>query len=280
MVLWPRTDRPGRARFTLLLLVVGSGTALTLDYRGSAAVDDLRRGAVTAFAPLRDAGAWVARPLADAWNGAVDHAALADENERLRARVDALDGQQAAADAALRQLDELAALDAVSQWTDLPTVVARVLGGSLSNFEHAVELDKGSDDGLAVGMPVVTGAGLVGRIVSVTGDRSAVQLLTDPAWRFGVRLAASGEVGVARGNGAGEPLSVDEGVELGVAVHRAEAVTTSGYGDSIFPPEIPVGRVGDLGVAPDGMSQVVAVHPLADLDDLSTVRVVRWTTEP
>jgi rod shape-determining protein MreC len=277
MALSRRSSRSGRSRFTLLLLVLTSITVLTLDYRGSGVVDDLRGTAATAFGPVHDAASWVGRPFADAWNGVFGYDELSSENERLRERVAELEGQRAQSEDVLRQMEEIEELNGLSRWTALPSVVARVTGGSLTNFQHTVELDKGSDQGLAVGMPVVTGAGLVGRLIQVTGSRSVVQLVSDPEWSFGVRLARSGAIGVAHGTGDGEPMVIDQGVERQVDVNRREAVTTSGFGDSIFPPDIPLGRVGELGVAPDQLSQVIAVDLLADLDDLSYVRVLQWT---
>ena len=276
MALSRRSSRSGRSRFTLLLLVLTSVTVLTLDYRGSGVVDGLREGASTVFGPVRDAGAWVGRPFADAWNGVFGYNELQDENEALRARIDELEGQRAQSEDALRQLDELDELNDLERWTAIPSVVSRVTGGPLSNFQHTVEINKGSADGLAEGMPVVTGSGLVGRLVQVSSNRSVVQLVTDPDWSFGVRLARSGEIGVAHGTGDGRPLVIDQGVERQIDVNVREAVTTSGFGDSIFPPDIPVGRVGELGVAPDQLSQVITVDLLADLDDLAYVRVLVW----
>jgi rod shape-determining protein MreC len=277
MALSRRSSRSGRSRFTLLLLVLTSVTVLTLDYRGSGVVDGLRKGAATVFGPVRDAGAWVGRPFADAWNGVFGYNELQDENEALRARIEELEGQRAQSEDALRQLEELDELNDLQRWTSIPSVVSRVTGGSLSNFQHTVEIDKGTDDGLAEGMPVVTGSGLVGRLVQVSSNRSVVQLVTDPDWSFGVRLARSGDVGVAHGTGEGRPLVIDQGVERQIDVNVRETVTTSGFGDSIFPPDIPVGRVGELGVAPDQLSQVITVDLLADLDDLSYVSVLMWT---
>ena len=276
MALSRRSSRSGRSRFTLVLLVLTSVTVLTLDYRGSGVVDGLRGGAATVFGPVRDAGAWVGRPFADAWNGVFGYNELQDENEALRARIEELEGQRAQSEDAVRQLEELDELNDLQRWTSIPTVVSRVTGGSPSNFQHTVEIDKGTDDGLAEGMPVVTGAGLVGRLVQVSSNRSVVQLVTDPDWSFGVRLARSGRVGVAHGTGEGRPLVIDQGVERQVDVNVREAVTTSGFGDSIFPPDIPIGRVGELGIAPDQLSQVITVDLLAELDDLSYVSVLLW----
>ena len=46
--------RTGRSRFTLILLILTSITVLTLDFRGSGFVDDVRGAAMTVFSPIRD----------------------------------------------------------------------------------------------------------------------------------------------------------------------------------------------------------------------------------
>ena len=58
-------------------------------------------------------------------------------------------------------------------------------------------------------MPVVTGAGLVGRVVDVSKLRAIVRLVTDPNLDVGIRSPPTGDTGVARGNGPNRDLSVD-----------------------------------------------------------------------
>ena len=281
MVSSRRTSRTGRSRFTLLLLVLTSVTVLTLDFRGAGAVEDLRGAATTVFSPIADAASAITEPFTDAWNGAFGYDELAQENEELRDRIAQMEGDQAEASDAIRQLDELAELEGISRYTQLDSVVARVVGGSLTNFEHTIQLDRGTDDGIGVGMPVVTGAGLVGEVIAATGGRSTVQLITDPGFDIGVRLATSGEVGIAHGTGHGEPLVIDAGIPVSLEDQIAvgEAVTTSGVSRSVFPPDIPVGRVTHVRPAGDQLSLELTVRPLADLDTLSHVRVLLWRAE-
>lgn len=278
MALSRRSSRTGRSRFTLLLLVLTSITVLTLDFRGSGVVDDLRGFAATVFSPLGDGAAAVTEPFTDAWNGAFGYSELRDENERLRARIEEMQGDAARAEAALRELEEISRLEDISQFTDIPRRTARVVGGSLTNFEHAIQLDRGADHGIAEGMPVVTGAGLLGRVVAVTGGRSTVQLLTDPGFAIGVRLSGSGEIALGHGTGEGRPLLVDAGIPVNVAdaISEGEAVTTSGAGRSIFPPGIPVGTVASIDRSGDGLSVVLEVEPLADVDNATFVDVLLW----
>lgn len=278
MALSRRSTRLGRSRFTLLLLVLTSITVLTLDFRGSGVVDDLRGAASTVFSPVADGAGSVAEPFTDAWNGAFGYDDLERENEQLREQIAEMQGDAAEAADANRQLDELAELDGITRYTQLPSVTSRVVGGPLTNFEHSIQIDRGSDHGVAIGMPVVTGAGLVGRVTAVTGGRSTVQLVTDPDFRIGVRLAASGEVGIGHGTGEGSPLVIDAGVEVSLRdlIPDDESVLSSGVDRSAFPPDIPVGTVTAIESAADQLSLVLTVEPLADLGDLAYVRVLLW----
>lgn len=280
MALSRRSTRLGRSRFTLLLLVLTSITVLTLDFRGSGVVDDLRGAASTVFSPVGDAAGSVAAPFTDAWNGAFGYDDLERENEQLRERIAEMEGEVSRAQDTNRQLDEIASLEGTVTFTQLESVLARVVGQPLTNFDRTIQLDQGSDDGVAIGMPVVTGAGLVGRVTSVTGGRSVVQLITDPAFELGVRLASTGEVGLAHGMGEGEPIEVDNGIEVSLReqIPEEEVVVTAG-GRSVFPPDIPIGQVTSVEAAADQLSLVLTVVPLADLDNLAYVRVLRWTGE-
>jgi rod shape-determining protein MreC len=129
-------------------------------------------------------------------------------------------------------------------------------------------------------MPVVSSAGLVGRIDDVSRDRSVVQLVSDPAFRVGIHLSKSDDIGVARGQGRDEPLLVFSGVDVGLDIEEGELVTTSGLEGTLFPPDIPVGRVERVVTSQGELEQALLVTPLADLDRLSYVNVLLWEPDP
>src|SRR4051812_1542347 len=166
-------------------------------------ISSVRNGAADALAPVRNVADSALSPIGDALIGVTGYGRLEDENDRLRSQLAEAKGDAVAGKEAQDEARRLAALLGVDFVGDVPTVGARVVSAPVSNFEQTIELDKGRDDGLAKGMPVVDGAGLVGRVVAVSGKRSVVRLVTDPASAVGVRLLTSGDVGVAEGNGAG-----------------------------------------------------------------------------
>lgn len=271
------SKRTGRSRLTIVLLVLVSVTVLALD---SWSGDDgmfasLRNGATDVLSPVRAAGDSVLSPVGDAFSGVTGYGDLRDENEDLRARIAELEGDEAraaASDEEARRLSELLALDFVG---NIPSVGARVVSTPVSNFEQTIQLDKGSDDGVDEDMPVVTGAGLVGRVVAASGSRATVRLVTDQGTSVGVRLNDVGEAGVATGEGPGRSLTMDF-VDPAVDPGDEELVVTSGQVEGYFPAGLPVGRVTVAERAPGDLQLRVELEPLADLDRLDAVLVLQW----
>src|SRR5688572_6507586 len=149
------SSRGGRSRFTLVLLILTSITVLTLDFRGSSAIQSVRNSASTLFSPVRDAASSAFSPATNAWDGLFHYGDLEKENEQLRAEIERLQGQAALDEETRRAYGELTESLQIIQWTTLPAVAAQVISGPLTNFEHTIEIDKGSDDGIKVDMPVV-----------------------------------------------------------------------------------------------------------------------------
>jgi rod shape-determining protein MreC len=273
--------RTGRSRATLVFLVLLSITLITLDFRGdSGIIGTIRDGATDALAPVRNLADRAFAPVSDAFHGVTGYGDLEDENERLKARIDELEGQALQGEAGRRELQEALGLLGVEFVGDIPSVAARVVGAPVSNFEQTIELDRGRNDGIEVDMPVVSGDGLVGRVVDVSRTRAMVQLITDPGSSVGVRFTKSNEIGIAEGEGAERKLSVGF-VELGVELQRRELAVTSGLNDSVFPAGIPVGRVDSATSNEGELQQNVTMKPVADLEHLRFVKVLlRRPDEP
>ena len=139
-----------------------------------------------------------------------------------------------------------------------------------------MEIDAGSAKGVAVGMPVVTGAGLVGKVIRVSSKRATVLLVTDRDFNVGVRLTNSQDTGAAKGNGPGKPLTIDL-LYNSTVIKSNEVVVTSGLQGAVFPGAIPVGRVRTAKAVPSSLQQDVTMEPVVDLQRLSYVKVLKWT---
>jgi len=177
----------GRRR-VITLLALSSILLITLDLRGNAVIDRARGLFSIILSPFDTAARTISRPLVNAWHGITDYDRLARENEALREQVDRQAGAEIEARASILEFQQLLQLNQFTSASSFPTVIGEVQGESPSNFSYTIELNKGSLDGIGVGMPVVNQAGLVGRITSVNPGSSIVLLITDPEFNVGVKI--------------------------------------------------------------------------------------------
>jgi len=271
--------RPNRARFLLLLLVLTAITLVTIDTRGGGHgwVGTVRAKVHDLFAPIQDGTHAVLRPVGDFFTGAVHYGDLKHENAQLRDELAKARGQQLQAADAQRQLQFLLQQEHLTYVGNIPTVAAQVVETSSSNFELSVQINRGTTSGVAVDMPVVTGAGLVGRVGEVSATRATVLLITDPTFSVGVRLP-TGDAALASGTGRGNPLRVDL-VQPDLKVGLGSVLTTSGLQLARFPKDIPVGKVASLKQVPGALQEDMTITPVVDLNRLEFVQVLQWSPQ-
>jgi rod shape-determining protein MreC len=259
----------------LILLVLTSITLITVDARGNGGgvTRTVRDSARDAMAPVQSAVDDVLSPVADWFDGVAQSGDLKDENRKLRQELAQARGQNAVSAGVRRENRELRKLADLPITEDIPGVTAQVVAGSPGNFESTIALDRGSDAGILTGMPVVTGDGLIGRVVQASRKRSTVLLLTDPKSGVAVRFEKSGGKVLANGR-AGSNLLQLGSVDPDFKVKHNELVFTAA--DSRFPPNIPVGKVVSVKSAPGALGQTVLVQPLAEIGRASVVRVLKF----
>ncbi|MCL4422351.1 MAG: rod shape-determining protein MreC [Actinobacteria bacterium] len=172
------------------MLVLASITILTLDYRGDlkGTISGVKSAAHDVIAPVDSAVDAVLRPIGSFFEGALHYGAAERENALLRHENGALRRKATELAVAEGQVRSLLRQDHLPWVGSLPTVQCQVIALSASNFELTVELDKGTADGIAVGMPVVSGSGLVGQVIETSATRSTVLLITDPRSAVSVAL--------------------------------------------------------------------------------------------
>ncbi len=257
-----------------MLLVLSAVTLLTLDFRGFGPLVTVQRGLRSALAPVQSGVEWATGPIVNGARGIVDYGELRDENARLQEEIERLRGEQVQGEVDAELLRRLLDQAQISYVGDLPRVTARVVAGSVGNFDpYSVMIDKGTGDGLAKDMPVVTSAGLVGRIVQADASRSRVQLVTSPQFAVGVRIGQ--DVTLARGAGSGNPLRATGALAIDSPVAVGDTVFTNGQDRSKFPPDIPVGTVRSVDRSTG--SVVLEIDPLANVRGVDLVAIVKFT---
>ena len=247
-----------------LILVGRSGGPL------ASAEGSLRSVARAALVPVESAGDAAFRPLEGVVAGLGRSGDLAEARaalvrERQRAESQAARAEAMAAEA--RRLAELLALDGPAGGDG---VAARVVSVHGARTGAPFMLDRGTADGVAAGMPVVAGGGLVGRVLEAGPGHSTVLPLTDASSAVGVRAGERGAAGVGQGLGSSR-LRLDV-LDPGAALRAGDLVVTSGLRHSRFPAGLPVGRVA-------GERGRYFVQPFTAPDRLEVVKVLRWEPE-
>jgi rod shape-determining protein MreC len=174
-----------------------------------------------------------------------------------------------------RENDRLRKLFGWQQLKQPRLKLAKVVLREPSNWWRTVQVDLGSRDGVRANMAVLTTDGaLVGRIGSVSFDRSQVVLLGDPNCKVAARVDnETRDTGVIGGSG---PLD-SQFVEMGYLSRTAnlkpgQNVMTSGDG-GIFPPNLLIGQVVDAHSVEYGLAEVARVKLAANLSALEEVWV-------
>ncbi len=253
---------------TIIFLVVGGILALAFGgYFGAASnwfsrvIVETQSWVSTRYLAIQD---FLAAPR--------DVASLRQRNAELESEVAALRAQVIELSERASQVDVLAALVDYSRANpESRYVAADVIGRDPSPFLHYVIINRGSNDGVLRGMPVVTDQGLVGRVDAVIADAARVQLITDPLSTINVHLQTSDVEAVLKGSVTGD-LFLDL-IPQDVTVESGDLVLTSGLGGG-YPADLIIGQVTNIRKREADLFQNASVQAVVDFSRLSIVLVI------
>jgi rod shape-determining protein MreC len=197
---------------------------------------------------------------------------LRQRNVELEAQVSRLQAQIIQLQQSLAETNILSALvDFARANPENQYQAAAVIARDPSPFLQYVIINRGSDDGLRRGMPVVTQQGLVGRIAAVTAGAARVQMITDPASTVNVRIEPSKAQAVMTGQLSGD--IVLDMISQEVVVNPGDLVLTSGLGGG-YPPNILIGQVSGIRSRDQDLFQRGTVQTVVDFSRLEIVLVI------
>lgn len=217
-------------RRVILLLVLSSVLLITFNNTSSGLVGSVRTGFGYVFRPFKGAARVVTRPIENAWRGVTDYSDLRKENLSLRDQLARQAGNAAAAEAFVQEHNELLKLQQLPVAPSISTVIAQVIGDSPRGDQQTVEINQGSRRGIRVGMPVVNGSGLIGRVTAVFPDGAVVRLVSDPQFIMSVRVtcpaAIPGVVPTTTTTTSPEPVITDPVITDPVTTDPGSTTTT------------------------------------------------------
>jgi rod shape-determining protein MreC len=279
------TPYPSKARSALVrrtvvvVLVLLALTLLTISFRSptAGALHDVQGAGATALRPFQVAATRVAQPFRDAYDYVASLANAKNENKKLKKENADLRASALAAAAQLAKYPEYQKLLHLEQgssfFKDFRPVNAAVITYPSGPFVHTLTIDAGSNSGLRVNTPVVSGDGLVGHVTNVSPDTAVVTTLADPQSFVAARDLHNGVRGGIKAGPDGT-LVLNE-VQKQFRVNRGDVIVTAGtrnarYPD-IYPYGIPIGRVSSVGVTDTEAFLQVQVQPYVNLGSLDAV---------
>jgi rod shape-determining protein MreC len=270
--------KPRSTRLLVVVLVSISLAVITVDYRQGpdGPLAGLGRTSISLMAPLQKAVTDITRPIGNFFVSIAHLPSLSDENQRLRDELAAARADNVQSAGLQAEVDRLRALVNASNSVDFPLVTSLVISNGVSNFENVITIDRGSADGIAVDMPVVTGgtvgARLVGRVAEVTDHAATVTLITDREAATAARLVGTRQAGLLEGQGDADMRMTF--LNEDVAVAPGAVVETNGYQNGLYPPGITIGEVSRFVPATSTTESFVTVRPAVDFTTLDYVAVV------
>ncbi len=193
------------------------------------------------------------------------------ENEALKHELQTLQVRLQHEHAEAQRTDSLRQLLELRERANLDTTAADVIAAAGSPEFRTVTIDKGTNDGLATDMAVISPAGVIGRVILPSRRASKVQLLIDRNAAAGALIERTRVQGVVEGFGDGS-LRL-EYVPGSSEVKPGDLVVTSGI-DGIYPKGFVIGTVEQVGPGSGGYHQIT-IRPAVDFTRLEEVLVVR-----
>ena len=205
-----------------------------------------------------------------------DMDSLIEENSQLKDEI--ADLKEKLNDATLTEEENRRLRDYISvkeAHGDFELTEALIIGSEASNYMSVIKINKGTDHGIAVNMPVIVSGGLVGCVSEVGSNWANVRIICETSSGVGGYISRSGEIGVVQGDITYRDsgvckltyLDIDADVQIG------DLVYTSGSG-SIYPGGLLIGKVSSVGIDEYSRSKVATVTCAVDFDSLNYVMVV------
>ncbi len=184
---------------------------------------------------------------------------LEEENSRLRRQVLLLEQRSQLLAAVKAENTQLKELMNSADSLDERVLVSQIIGVSPDPLEHVVVIDKGLDDGVRDGTPIMDASGLLGQVIEAGPGASRVLLITDASHALPVQVLRNSVRAVAEGTGDLYRLKLRH-VANTSDVREGDLLLSSGLGGR-FPSGYPVGEVISVERDPGRAFAEVEVQP-------------------
>lgn len=249
---------------------------ILLAARGKFETPVANKAAMTVLSPFQNFFSWAGSQLAYLKGSFTELQYLQRQNRQLREEVELLRAQNLTASEYASENQRLRALLGYKQVSvQFDLVAAGVIGRESVTWSSVITINRGTIDGVANNMAVVTELGLVGHVLEASANTSKVQLILDPRSSVGtlVQRPDSRVAGIVEGdmNDPNHPRMVNIPKDANVQVE--DAVVTSGFG-GVYPKGIVVGKIKEIHNDEGGLLKYGIIETSVNFEKLEDVAVI------
>jgi len=255
----------------VIVLVAVNIILLTVTGKHTQAPSGLGRGVLVIVSPFQRQFTVFFNAVKDTWNQYFFLVSKAKENQRLKEALgQSLQQLNRCSETELAN-DRLRHLIGFEKEIPRPMIAAQVVGKDPSAWSKTIIVDKGTQNSVRQGAPVVIPEGIVGVVVEASARYAKVLLLIDPNSAVDALVQQTRARGIVKGGGGGYCVFdyVLRKHEIGVG----DMVVSSGL-DGVFPKGFRVGRISEIVRQNAGIFQKVSVTPYVDFEILEEVFII------
>jgi rod shape-determining protein MreC len=199
---------------------------------------------------------------------------LQKENEELKKQLDAKNielNRLEMVETENANLTEL--LNISSRYSQYDMVAANIIAKDTGNWYDNFTIDKGTKDGLAQNMVVLTGDGLVGRIRVCGYNYATVASIIDDTDAISAKSLRTDDLGYISGDLSNKGMCKMEYIDSTTELTEGDEVITSNLSE-IFPPGITIGYIKEISSDQSALTKQAIIKPAVDFKHLDSVMVI------
>ncbi|MFH1244895.1 MAG: rod shape-determining protein MreC [Candidatus Omnitrophota bacterium] len=196
---------------------------------------------------------------------------LSLENKKLKKKIADLDEQLIQMQETSRENIRLRRLLFLQQKIPISTQAALIIGKDCSDWTKTILINKGASSGITKGMPVIFGAGLVGKVSESSANVSRVELIVDANVKIPAKILRTKEEGIIFGNSNlhGNICNIKYIHDIKIG----DTIVSSGLG-KIYPQGFLIGTVTAVDKTKNNLYKIAVVKPEVNFSALEEVMVI------
>ncbi len=277
-----RKSKIRRILFAILVLLIVGATIFFLVIRSGGKISIFENAVGSVVSPIQNATSSATGAVKGFFSNWRNYDDLQEQYDLLSVENEQLKMEIISAEEALMENERLKALiDAQDTYQSLDPIYAKLIARDAGPWFESFSLNRGSNHGIAAGMAVVNGDGLIGRVYEVGLNYSKVISIIDSRSRVACLVQRTRDNGIMRGQIADSDSEAHCFVYYLPNVNNitpGDTVVTSGT-DSLYPKGLKIGSVTAVSLDAGSEGTYAVVTPSVDFQRIEEVFILRTVIE-